>query len=94
MSMEIFTKKYAFDTIMMIRDNPGITLIRLQETGKGSEHTIFSMAKELTKEGIIKRNNHKDERNHWNCDHLYLTDKGQRIAAYLDKINRELEGKE
>jgi DNA-binding MarR family transcriptional regulator len=94
MGLEIFSKKFSYYVLMVIRDNPGITKIELMRLEPGNEHTKFMRTQELEKEGLIKYVTEDDDRKQkgqWNCIHMYLTDKGQKVAAYLDKISKELE---
>lgn len=94
MGMEIFSKKFSYYVLMVIRDNPGITKIELMRLEEGNEHTKFMRTQELEKEGLIKYVSEEADRKQkgqWNSLHMYLTEKGQRVAAYLEKINKELE---
>lgn len=93
MGMEIFRKKYAYYTMVTIRDNPGITKIEFMRLEPGNEHTKFMRTQELERKGLIKYVSEEEDRRHkgqWNTIHMYLTDKGQRVAAYLEKISKEL----
>lgn len=80
---------------MMVRENPGISKIDLmKESPDGSQHSIFMMTRELYVIGLIKYVEDPEDRSakgRWNCIHLYLTDKGQKVAAYLEKIANELD---
>lgn len=92
--MEIFSKKFSYYVLMAIRDNPGITKIELVRLEAGNEHTKFMRTQELKNEGLIKcisEEADRKQRGQWNSQHMYLTEKGQRVAAYLEKISKELE---
>ena len=88
----VFSRKYAYWTLMVIRDNPGITKIDLMRLEPGNEHTKFMRTQELYDLGLInyvQETDDREKRGYWNCLHMYLTDKGQRVAAYLEKIAKE-----
>ena len=92
--LDIFSKKYSYYVLMVIRDNPGITKIELMRLEEGNEHTKFIRTQELEKIGLIKYISEEADRRKkgsWNCLHMYLTDKGQKVAAYLEKICKELD---
>lgn len=92
---DIFRKKYAYFVLMMIRYNPGITKTDLMRNQQGA-HSIFLITCELHKIGLIKYVQDPDDRGKRGrcfCLHMYLTDKGQKVAAYLEKISKELDEK-
>ena len=91
-NFDVFKKKWSYFVLMMIRDNPGITKIDLMREGQA--HSIFNVTCELHEIGLIKYVEDRTDRGkkgQWNCIHMYLTDKGQKVAAYLEKIARELD---
>ena len=92
--LEVFSKKFSYYVLMVIRDNPGISKIDLMRSYGGPlSHTLFMRTQELYEIGLIKYE-HDDtnckKRGQWNLINMYLTDKGQRVAAYLEKIAKEM----
>lgn len=81
--MEIFEKKCAITITMIVKNNPGLTKTEVIElVGSGDPKTKLQRMNELTLSGII----HVVRGNGHNRMRLYLTAKGQEVAASLEKI--------
>lgn len=81
----ILEKKYVFSLILKVKNQPGLTKTELMATedAKGNDRTRFLRISELIDAGIFTVD--MDNRQH-NTMHIYLTNKGQVIASYLEKI--------
>lgn len=91
---EIFRKKWSYFVLMMIRDNPGITKVDLmRERSPGPAKSIFEITCNFYEMGLIKYYRDpkdREKKGQWNCLHMYLTEKGQIVASYLEKNQQRI----
>ena len=80
---EILERKYALYVILCVKEMPGSTKSEIIKLDPRNERTKFLRIKELIDAGIIKVD---DVQRQHNAMKLYLTEKGQVMANYLEKM--------
>jgi DNA-binding HxlR family transcriptional regulator len=84
--LDILGKKHAMQTLLTIRELPGISMkdtTTIVNENNSSDRTVFLRIHDLIDAGLVSID--QEERRH-NTMHLYLTNKGQKVATLVNEL--------
>jgi DNA-binding HxlR family transcriptional regulator len=84
--LDILGKKHAMQTLLTIRELPGISMkdtTTIVNENNSSDRTVFLRIHDLINAGLVSID--QEERRH-NIMHLYLTNKGQKVATLVNEL--------
>lgn len=85
--LSLLGERYSMDIILMVYRNPGIKKTDIIRSSPTGERTRAERTNALVEAGLLKIGSGS----HWSGQYFTLTEKGERVAELLEKLEAEME---